>query len=215
MFSQTTRLLLYFSSRIPTDALGEADTLNGTLESLAHDATFMKATLLDPRFKNLLFQDTELASQVEKSIELELTALLAQEGHLDEEEEETDVSAEKEENSFWSLLDAKVREAKLNKTTAEGKAHEILQKYLSMGVVPRTHDPLNFWYTRRTTFPQLYRLALKYLCIPAFCAPTDRICTAESPGSHRMDLKRRLLPADLRHEIIFLHGNQDLQSSRL
>lgn len=61
-----TRPLTYSSARIPKDALGEGDTLIESLEGLAHDETFMKATLLDPRFKNLLFQDTEMASQVEK-----------------------------------------------------------------------------------------------------------------------------------------------------
>lgn len=136
---------------------------------------------------------------------------MAKEGYLDEEdsgeeEEETKVT---EENSFWSLLDEKVRESKLNKTTADGKAHEILQKYLSMGVLPRTQDPLNFWYNRRSTFPQLYRLAIKYLCIPAFCTPTNRIFTAKA-DRQPMELKRRLLPVSLRDEIIFLHGNQNL-----
>ena len=36
-------------------------------------------------------------------------------------------------------------------------------------------DPLSFWRDKKSTFPELYKLHAKYVCIPATSVPCERV----------------------------------------
>jgi len=41
------------------------------------------------------------------------------------------------------------------------------QEYLKLPLISPTSNPLTWWSSHKTTFPNLFPVAMKYLCIPA------------------------------------------------
>jgi hypothetical protein len=74
-------------------------------------------------------------------------------------------------------------------------------------MVPRENDqwndPLVWWRVNHHTYPNLAKLARKYLCIPATSAPSERVFS--QAGLTIANARARLLP-DHAEDLIFLHG---------
>lgn len=207
------------------------ESISTRLGYLETNEVVCKATLLDPRFKNLLFDDQAQAETAEKyvnpsvlecfvnfhcpfilsrTLEAELAALFRSDAAASDESESAKVDLiHIEVPSLWSQLDKKVWENKLNnKTTPEQNAHTMLHQYLNKSILARTEDPLEFWRTHKDAYPQLHQLAMKYLCIPAIATPSDWLYT---PAGQRMKEKRNLLRAGTAMDhIIFLNSNIDI-----
>ena len=50
-----------------------------------------------------------------------------------------------------------------------------VQRYLSEPNIARTDDPLLYWERQKCTFPNLYKVALVYLCTPASSVPCESV----------------------------------------
>ncbi len=51
----------------------------------------------------------------------------------------------------------------------------LCHRYLKEQILARAEDPLKYWVARRTLYPTPWKLACKYLCIPASSVPCERI----------------------------------------
>ncbi|KAF7372351.1 Transposase-like protein [Mycena venus] len=79
-----------------------------------------------------------------------------------------------------------------------------LAEYFRLTSVPEPFevvDPLQWWYSRRLQFPQLYRLAHNVLCIPGSAVAVERIF---SGGRDTIGLRRASLKAETIETLMFV-----------
>lgn len=91
-----------------------------------------------------------------------------------------------------------------NGMPAEEKADLELVQYHSESTAPLDYCPLQWWAKVSAKCPNLAKLACRYNCVPACCAPPARI-PAEVQVLY--DTKRAALPSHLVDKLLFLHGN--------
>lgn len=91
-----------------------------------------------------------------------------------------------------------------NGMPAEEKADLELVQYQSESTAPLDYCPLQWWAKVSAKCPNLAKLACRYNCVPACCAPPARI-PAEVQVLY--DTRRAALPPHLVDKLLFLHGN--------
>ncbi|XP_012276717.1 zinc finger BED domain-containing protein 1 isoform X2 [Orussus abietinus] len=162
------------------------------------------ATTLDPRFKQLPYATDEDKSMVAAPIKEMLTKLIADEGNdqVDVKMEEEPVT-KKNRLSGMELLLGGLCSTKTG-MSAEEKADLELVQYHSEATAPLDYCPLQWWARTSAKCPNLGRLARRYNCVPACCAPPSRI-PAEAQILY--DTRRAALPPHLIDKLLFLHGN--------
>ncbi|EZA48651.1 hypothetical protein X777_13253 [Ooceraea biroi] len=70
-----------------------------------------------------------------------------------------------------------------------------------LGAMSLDSSPLQWWLRTSTKCPNLTKLANKYSCVPACCAPPTRI------PQMQYYTRRAALPHHLIDKLLFLHGN--------
>ena len=81
-----------------------------------------------------------------------------------------------------------------------------LKNFLSQPIILRKQDPLKYWEEAKHGFPNAYRVAKKYLSIPATSVPFKRLFSRA--GIIDSDYRRRLAPEPL-SRLVFLHGVEE------
>ncbi|XP_033931523.1 E3 SUMO-protein ligase ZBED1-like [Pseudochaenichthys georgianus] len=79
-----------------------------------------------------------------------------------------------------------------------------LNSYLLTPSIDKEEDPLAWWKTHKVIFPQLPKLARKYLCIPATSAPSERLFSA---SGNIVTCQRSCLKPALVDRLVFLAKN--------
>ncbi|CAL9708171.1 unnamed protein product [Knipowitschia caucasica] len=160
--------------------------------------TLSKATILDPRFKQVAFCNPSDAQAAVEKLSQECVSLI-------ETSDETPPQAAADASSvnLWALLDNHVVSQYQQKPASASATAEV-QRYLKEQHLPRWEDPLKYWDSRKTHYPILHKLAKKYLCIPASTVPCERIFTkaGELVSQKRSQLKRTTV-----EKLLFLNKN--------
>ncbi|CAG9833257.1 unnamed protein product [Diabrotica balteata] len=180
------------------------DTIARRLGILEYDKIISKAVFLDPRFKKLAFGNDTNANNAQKWITEELTAIVNENSNAEiQEHQHTSVSDDnKGDLDIWSHFDHKLAKAK-SLSTPTSTVTVILRQYLEMPHFERKKNPMEFWKKYKSTFPELYYLAKKYLSIPATSVPSERVF---SKSGQLTNLRRnRLSPKNL-NQILFLNS---------
>ena len=87
----------------------------------------------------------------------------------------------------------------------EYKQCKLLEIYCILDGKKTINCPLKkFWYMNKERYPILYNLALKYMCIPATSAPSERVF---SVASKILTKFRNRLDPDTAGSILFIHGS--------
>lgn len=81
---------------------------------------------------------------------------------------------EKMDEYFWEIFD-KTIVSRVTTITPGTIATLLVNQYLEIPHVDRNLNALEFWQKHQYTFQGLYKLALKYLCIPAISVPAEHI----------------------------------------
>jgi hypothetical protein len=76
--------------------------------------------------------------------------------------------------SLWDHFDQKVTEVR-SVICPNVSATLMMRQYLELPHLRRGKNSLDFWKQHKMTLPELYKLQLKYLCIPATSVPSERI----------------------------------------
>lgn len=106
-------------------------------------------------------------------------------------------------SSVWEEFDAALFHLQVKQDpTAEAIVE--LDKYLNEPHLPRTTDPLSWWEMRKHTYPNIYSVAVKRLCIPATSVPCERIF---SKAGQICTEKRSRLTSDKITRILFVNNN--------
>lgn len=134
--------------------------------------TAAKSTILDPRFKKKAF-GTE--SNAKNAIKLVIEELAQWHVQLQPARTlpvpSTSQVAADDDDELWQFVNSKFSESATQQTPISS-ASVVLKQYLDLNNLDRKQDPLQFWEERKNIFPSLYKLALKYLCIPATSVPS-------------------------------------------
>lgn len=154
--------------------------------------------LLDPRFKNIHFQDAKACA---KAISL-LRRYIATSPSIISSEHDSDSSLETTYD-FWSHHKKLAHTKKQSKTSSllQFENKDELSHYLSTQVSPLSLDPLKQWEDMKVVFPKLYKLAREFLSIPATSVPSERLFS--KAGSTITKTRNRLSPKRL-DKLLFL-----------
>lgn len=120
----------------------------------------------------------ENANKVQKWIEEELCAMISENTNEDQINNVTipydDTSIQDQTSSLWKYFDTKLAQVKTTATPSV-MVTLMMRQYLEMPHLERTKNPLEFWKKYKLTFPDLYKISMKYLCVPATAVPSERV----------------------------------------
>lgn len=187
------------------------ENLNRRFHLVEENKIYSEATLMDPRFKRYGFTSESALEKTKQSLISQVAAMI-----ITTTENSTSVEEKSQNNqqctvsdtqttslSIWSDFDQKVSHVVQN-TNPKAAAIIEVTKYLEEPLHPRTQNPLEWWAQRCHVYPQLYKLAMKKLCIVATSVPSERVFS--KAGLTITDLRNRLKGKRV-SEILFLNAN--------
>lgn len=145
------------------------------------------ATILDPRFKNLAFDDGDLAATAKQWLKEECIILASakrNEGVMEPPSKkpriETDQGSSSSTPRLWDLFSDVVSDpAPQTNLSIMGNVNDAVDAmiglYLSSAVLPRTENPYVWWNGNKLLFPYLATLARRYLSAPASSVPSEQL----------------------------------------
>jgi len=188
------------------------DVVGRRLGNLEKDKIVAKSTFLDPRLKKTGFGLQENADNAHKWICEELTNMIRAKNDNTEITESDTTQSTSSANistniySVWKHFDDKVAQVKIT-SNPNATASIMIRQYLEMPPLDRKKNPLEFWKQYEVTFPELYKMQLKYLSIPATSVPSERVFS--KTGQITNERRNRLSPKNLDF-IIFLNSNLNI-----
>ncbi|KRT78170.1 hypothetical protein AMK59_7458 [Oryctes borbonicus] len=179
---------------------------------LETNSVFAKCDFLDPRFKKRAFATDEAFEKVKDEIHQEVTSLTNKNTSISQTTEfRPEASEPARENSIdiidlvWQDFDVSTKTTTsinvIEKTTLE------IRSYIEDVPLERKQNPLEWWKTRELLYPNLSKLAKKYLSAVATSVPSERLFS--KAGLAISDRRSRLKGKDTQ-KILFLHYNQHL-----
>lgn len=79
----------------------------------------------------------------------------------------------------------------------------LIKQYVESDYLDRRSNPLKFWEDRKNTNPDLYKMAIKYLCVPATSVPAERVF---SKAGLLCNQRRNRLDPEKVDQILFLNS---------
>lgn len=142
------------------------------LSATLHDPRYIFATLLDPRYKASLFTEEE-AEQYKQDLIRELEILNSTSDDTPASDGGGAGSPSKDsagEENLWSLV------ARMKKKDLRGKLPEdMVLAYLEEEVLEHSCDPLTYWNLKRSSWPGLSTLAVRFLGCPPSIVPSEQL----------------------------------------
>lgn len=156
-------------------------------------------TVLDPRFKRLHFQSPLAAANAITWINHDISSLR---GNSAEKSPSHASSAGPSgfSSALWQIHDKLSADAAKFNTENENSISE-LKLYLSSKTVERSDDPLIEWKKLSVSYPNLYKLAMKYSTVPATSVPSERVF---SKTGAIMEQRRNRLTGSRLNKLLFL-----------
>ena len=122
------------------------------------------STVCDPRFKRLYFTDPTVPSRVQRDIEAMLSDTVCTQ--VQDDDDNID--------GLWTFH-RKVIDS--NSALFNDSSSASLKSYLAQNVIDLKRDPIEFWNNEinKESYPELRKVALKYMLIPATSVPSERV----------------------------------------
>ncbi len=166
------------------------------------------ATLLDPRFKKLPFSDKSELDVVTRHMTHELASLKTSEGSQSESDSlpATESLPVPKTNELWASFDQKVTDYNSRRSTMSDSIVKVRQ-YFDEGNIDREKNLLEWWQQNSSRFPNLQKLARKYLCTPGSSVPSERVFS--TAGQLISERRSRITPQNI-DMMLFLNKNSEL-----
>lgn len=104
---------------------------------------------------------------------------------------------------MWHRFDATSQQTRTINVTSSATME--VHAYLSEPNILRKADPLTYWEKQKAVYPNLYALAVTFLCTPASSVPCERLFS--KAGELLCKKRNRLSPKTL-EKLIFLNKNE-------
>lgn len=175
--------------------------INKRMGAIEQVSSLAIATIFDPRFKKLHFEDPLACSNaVQKIKEMMKNNLFEEKNNLESDSDGSDKVLE--DFSLWSDHHKLVhRNWKSNKS--EESVSDELSVYLRTPVSRLKENPLEVWADYKQQFPKLYKIAYKYLTLVASSVPSERLF---SKASQVLTQQRNRIQGKRVNKILFLQS---------
>lgn len=149
-----------------------------------HDPRYIWATMLDPRYKTSLFTEEE-AEQCKQDLiqELELCTSTSTDtksplsNGYSELPASTNSSATNKDN-LWALMDD-IRQ-KIKEEERPKSSEVTIMEYLEEDILDQSCDPLDYWNLKKFLWPDLAKVAVRYVGCPPSTVPADTLFSTSS-----------------------------------
>ena len=151
-----------------------------------------KSTILDPRFQKLAFRNNAERQGVQflvQELETMRDPVAEPEQNVAEVTPVTDL--------LWSEFLVSTRNSNVSGTMETSE-------YFKEHLIPREREPLTWWLEHEKKYPNLSKLARKYLCITATSIPSERLF---SKAGELVSHKRSCLKPSNVNMLLFLNQN--------
>ena len=164
-----------------------------------------KATLLDPRFKNMKFLAEADRKTAIENLKLDFNLVVQpSKQSTSESDDEPAPKRPKGEQKLLELIGGILENTSEQETPADEQLETEVSRYL--GEESTNQSPLEWWRLNKQRYPLLSQLAARYLSIPATSVPCERVF---STAGHVVNEKRAcLLPTNV-NMLVFLSENLD------
>ncbi|XP_030405093.1 zinc finger BED domain-containing protein 4 [Gopherus evgoodei] len=183
------------------------EAMASRLSSTLHDPRYIFATLLDPRYKTSLFTEEE-AEQYKLDLirELEVLSSTSDDKPVSNG---CDIGSPSTnscgEDNLWSLM-ADMKKSKDLKEKAK-LPEEMVLSYLEEEVLEHNCDPLTYWDFKKSSWPVLSKLAVRFLGCPPSIVPSERLFNTSNENS---SFSQSRLMIEHFEKLIFLKVNLPL-----
>ncbi|XP_044279363.1 zinc finger BED domain-containing protein 4 [Varanus komodoensis] len=178
------------------------------LSSTLHDPRYIFATLLDPRYKASLFTEEE-AEQYKQDLIRELEILNATSDDEQPVSNGCGVGSPSKnsygDNNLWSLMED-MKKAKVPEERAK-LPEEMVLLYLEEEVLEHNCDPLTYWNFKKSSWPVLSKLAVRFLGCPPSIVPSERLF---STSNENISFSQSRLAMEHFEKLVFLKVNLPL-----
>ena len=171
------------------------ESLDKRYGDASDDSTYVCATMLDPRFKDMLFDNAHKARAM---LEEEYQKIVRSDDHSTErpaKRAKLDL-----QGSFWDFVASKQGDAAVQN-------HDELNAYLAEPCIGPNSDPLDYWRCHEEQYPVLKVLARKFLCMQCTSVPSERLFS--TAGLIVSERRSRLQPSKVQ-QLLFLNKNIDI-----
>lgn len=118
----------------------------------------------------------------------------------------TDQQSVPKTSELWASFDQKVADFNSRRSTVSDSIVEVRQ-YFDEGNIDRKQNPLEWWQQNSSRFPNLQKLARKYLCTPGSSVPSERVFS--KAGQLISERRNRITPQNI-DMMLFLNQNSEL-----
>ncbi|XP_033888109.3 zinc finger BED domain-containing protein 4-like [Acipenser ruthenus] len=159
------------------------DGMVSRMSSALRDPRYIWATMLDPRYKTSLFTEEE-AEQYKQDLVKELDLSYSTSGERKSvvsngcsEVPAPSNSGPSSKDNLWALMDdirSKIREER-------PKSSELtVLEYLEEEIVDQSCDPLDYWNLKKFLWPDLAKVAIRYVGCPPSIIPAETLFSTAS-----------------------------------
>ncbi|KAJ8245482.1 hypothetical protein GJAV_G00271210 [Gymnothorax javanicus] len=154
------------------------------MSSTLHDPRYMWATMLDPRYKTSLFTEEE-AEQCKQDLiqELEVSSSTSTEtksalpnGCREVPAPSNSILTNKD--NLWALMDD-IR-SKIRQEERPRSSELAVLEYLEEEILDQSCDPLDYWNLKKFLWPDLAKVALRYVGCPPSVVPAEMMFNTAS-----------------------------------
>ena len=164
-----------------------------------NNSVLAKASLLDKRFSHLKFLEKEERDQILEEVKKELKEIEKKPLTATKEKESSTKEPPKKKKRFLGHgLDSSDEDDLDDETD---KTEKELESYLSEKKLKGDGDPLLWWNLHKDEYPNLARLARKYLAVQGTATPAERIM---SRLGEILSKRRLAMKGELFSKIMFL-----------
>lgn len=183
-------------------------SLNQRCKNLAHSNTISIATLLDPRFKVLAFEDQAALQQAKTQIigllERAIMNSLKSVEKPTQDSEAVPAMPETNSLSVWYDFDLLVSKTATPMASTRSVAIVEFNRYLEAPYLKRDGNPLEWWYQHQHLYPNLCSVVEKRFNFLATSVPCERIF---SKAGNVISARRTCLSAKHVEQLLFLNVN--------
>lgn len=186
--------------------------LSASMEKRFHGMEFnnilAEASLLDPRFKKLAFNDSTAIDEAVQRLKTDAANCTHSEPSAPPENQAEEVSqegdsVEQHTSAVWRFFDERATQDTTRRNPSADAILEI-RSYLDEPRIQRAEDPLRWWKSKASVYPRLAQVMASRMCVVGTSVPSERIFSKTgqiiSEGRNRISINK------VRH-LVFLNAN--------
>ncbi|CAJ0921704.1 unnamed protein product [Ranitomeya imitator] len=170
---------------------------------MEYNTLLSETSIMDPRFKKLVFNDARAVDEALKRITLAARCYISiRLGDQGEEAEEM-LEMDQQTSSVWSFFDERAAGETARRNPSADAIIEV-RGYVEEPIIPLSEDPLTWWEANASIYPRLVKVMAERLCIVATSVPSERVF---SKTGQLITERRNLISSEKMKYLVFLNAN--------